>query len=853
MKPYGRKRFFLSQTQGRLGYWREGSAFLTSMSAMQSTPAPSHARQLPGNLDAPPNALIVGTDITIADLPLPTHIAAPSSLLFAISETDNHLCIHPLGATCYPVELRRFRDGKVEWLDGPAFQAGNPILPATQSKCFFRTGPLLFELSRAQEDKTEQPDADLLLSLRGLCHPLGHPLPIGGPQHLTPFPILDPVPPFSPDAPLLTLTQTEYHATIKGDALVGLHQPESNHSLGDWLERELQQQQTEVWPDTPTPLHALLAHKQSHTAIQPDNAPTPPFLHENHTLPQHFLTDSHILQLDSHQLMYQFRTREDGHPTVDRAPAKLLFSNPPDVTLSCNPSGHGFLHPDGTQLERLIIGRHDPEQPAEQWSSSDHNIELSQPFSASPSQGKSAKCMLVGYAPRRALSLTCQQGQLHLHIPAPGTPDQHHIVLNGTPITEETTQTVTDTVTFHVNHLLLCRLSHTDDKVTIQLQGYLLGHQRDPGTPMQIVPANRIGCIHIRTNDTPPAIALQTTVRSAHFHPISTPTKEPGPSGTLGPIETGDGQRCALVDLQQWSPPPHLLNRPARTDRLLWCNTANDTPGGWLHQPPPPTSTPQDWAFGSPGDEGSSFAFGSPKDEGSSFAFAPGQAPVQEADTLEEQHPHSRASITTDDVGLASSTGILETDPAAIVIGWRRWEEGTDRFFGWLREAGGPSVILHRNDMGHWILSPSSSHTATSTSTTGERPHPHTWSNGRWTPLLPHTEVRAPLQVQCGQAGFLLQPDEQHQGILIQRQWCWLPTQQELTLIAAQLSTATHAQMWGLTHTDPAFGVQILPMQRGHWLHIKPTSSSSATENQEFAKGCLPEAGLVRILDPETR
>lgn len=886
-KTYGRKRYFLSTQYNRLGYWREGSNFLASSGPILPTLAPETTRTFGPEETIPAGVLIAGTDITECELTLPAHMDIPSSLPFGFSAQKGKLCIHPLQSPCFPVEIHRHRDGRVELFDQEPFIDGASVTPPLAGQLLFRCGDVLFEISNAPEDLHEQNQAQFVFSLRGLFSTLQNELKIGGLHHKTHLPIFDPVPPFAPDQTLLSLTTQSIVMQHTGEALIGLNTLESTSTLYKKLQREWLYDASFVH-SAARALHVLDEHiRDERNAVSPvlqeaHNEDKLSFVHTSSELPQLFCTEGDTLDAQSTQLRYHFRSKEDGVPTVDRVPAWLELEPTQKIQIQ-NPTEASGFQIETQHIDILYIGRPDPKL-TEEAAPSGKSTELyiSHPYLH---KGKRvAKLAIAGYAPRRAARIVRSDGHIYLEMDALRDPQQYHIAVQGEPMRGDIRLPLQTELDFHINHLLLCRISPTSTGLEFQLKGYLLGHQEHPSAPVHIRPSNGKGCIHLKNREALPELVLQPKVCPPHFR-SNLQRKE----RTLGPIQLPNQRTISIVQTSSSTVDPWTL-RPEGTDRLLWIQNPEEfvVCASFTSDTKQPDTSPaqhdDSWQE-DPEDEGSSFGFGgtthasgsvdaaaivqekaveqprqtSPLqydgDEGSSFGWASSAAPQDDTEEFASPFPTQPSSIAE---ASTEETPMEETFPAhpSVHIGIFTEDTQPTHHFGYVHSEAVYCSAVQTLD-GSWVLQPDPTRLQEDTS-----PSVTLWKDGEWV-ALQHTEpIASTSWVRCQNTLFRVDVSESGEKLYLQRKGLWLPSRKsvyigsdapqhkvetsyiwtsslgEERILRTQLSSHNHAEPAEtpeLSSSDDtihknSFSYEVTPIQRGHQLHIQGVPDGELTD-----------------------
>ncbi len=674
----GRKHFALAVVAGRLGYWSEGSAFLQQTGAAAPLFAPDHSRKLPDGQEAPAGELIVGTDPRFADLVLPAFYPTDATVLFSVAYRDGQWWVRPFQAPCLGQSLHFLHDGGLTRSE-TLWTTPSPMTPEEEPWKWWRCGSALFELSVAPHDREEYPNTDAMLSLRGLFCAATDRLVIGGPPRLSALPLLGSGFPDEQKRPLFSLEASGLQVRFDGDAMLGMRHHEAGTDLFSRFQHIL----------TQTPLSPTSAHHLPWRLLQPSAEIAPPLLPPNlhHQMPAHPYALQHRDQLRLGQLNFRYRRRDenDGYPDPSVIPAALDLEPADHVLIHFSTTPHGFLHPSGESVDRLIIGRLDPQQDRGPHLPS----ALGELWLGTPFLEEDHACMrlcLSGYSPRHALLISRENGLLTLHIPAPKAPGAYHVVLNDIPQRTAKEIPLQTPIRLHINHLFRLQLQPLPNSLSILFEGYLLAHPEGPHLPVRFSSENRRGVIHLRTAH-PPDLQLQPDSLPPSFRavvwptsPAPTPPTQTNPSplrpttqanpsssrsslqphtSTLppastqqattpeiaaiqrfapinGPLRLPDGEEMMLVDLSAWTHDLAEIARPQQTDRLLWFD-AHTSQTELLF--PPQITYP---LAASALDEGSQFAFGaepsettddltpppSPtptvqEDDGSSFAFLP--------------------------------------------------------------------------------------------------------------------------------------------------------------------------------------------------------------------------------------
>ena len=806
-RPYGRKRFHLSKQHGRLGYWSQGSVFLQNARFSSPIYAPDHPRVLQEELQIPAGELIVGCDLTQADLLIPGYFGLSGRVYFSLGNAENRITIRPLEAPCYPLKLQKHQGGQLFLREGNPLREAQEIEPSTGNRIHFRCGHVIFELSKHSQECSELPNTDLSLSILGVFHPTQEPCVIGGPPQNTPVPILDPIPNIDEHQPLFHLFYPALYLRHKGNALVGLRQPAPQSALLDQLLQKLREAPGKTHFSAENPIQILEQLDTQRYTKEASSFQAPDSIHtEDNALPEAFVTEGSTLHSGLASLRYTFRKREEGHPSLDIIPAKWEWTQPISLKVQHSKEESGFLLADQTPVEQLIVGRQDPSIPQEAPKHT-HPGELYLSESYTAQDKSSAKIVLHGYAPRMAFSLTRREGQLFLQVPPPKHQDHYHLVIEGKPYRKQALLPIEQPVDLHINHLLVCRILPHPERVEFQLTAYLLSHQQDPGLPVELSKFNRAGHIHLQSIPEDFTAQLQPEVCPPHFRKDIGTDEQPHIVLRTNLEGLESGEQLYLADHKTW-PLASQFIQPEQTDRMLWFEQSEES----------------HFSFSFTKEQTPKKAQHIP-DEGSSFSFGP---PSKPAEPITEE--------------------IIEPKSKELRIGCFSPENEHQEIFGVLHSHATQCVSIRIHEE-QFVLSPTQDDPSqTADAGSGIPAYAGIWRSGDWLPLQNPQVLRKGDLIICGLAAFAvkdllakqthLPATQQGPQILLQRQWLWLPTRKEVVLCGQEhfvneLNSQKGSRLQVAQPTDPQrywLGLidsheqeicQIAPVQRGHRLSVQ--------------------------------
>lgn len=778
----GRYRYALVRSHGRLGYWYEGSQFIESHGESEPMLAPDYTRMTLDNQEIDPHTLLLGSDVTQADLLLPVSLRWSDTLPFGLRLEGRTLEIVPLQSECSLWEWQTQHDGVLHHketlaLDGPL----RATLP-DKGRLFFRCGHYLFEVSTEPRDLQGMPQAEIALSIRGVFYSALQPITIGGTPETATLSIADPIPGHPIVEPLMQIYPPSLSLVYRGDGIVGLRQAGPHDTLRWQLEQDLASAAYSFSNETPMQLLEQILPEDNPSPT----LPTPDLLHNRAASPwpEGFLRSSAYLNIEDTTLQYHLRQSPDLYPSPGRVPAWMTLEPSPTFFFPFADGPDGLLHPQGKkkqQVDTVHVGRFDPESTYGLPNEHSNEEALLSPV-VNEGGTTSTKINLFGYSPRYAFQLRREGGQVYLDIPAPSGSSPYHIVLKDQPIHSATRYPITEPTYLHINHLLVCSVFPHEDGVRFVLLGYLLGHQRDPARPVVLGHTNQAGWIYLHSIEHNAKIALQRAQCPAHF--IAARNAEDNdsiePKRTLGPLSLPNGVKLGLVDLQQEKSQHPAFQRPPYCDRLLWFDTPS-TEGSYLfpsHTLPPPRTpnTPAPVAM-APIKEESSFFFDDPSDsQGSSFFF---DDPADDVVPL-----GGKLEPPTD--GFATATlphggpGITEPAAQELKLGWFPRPVDPASHFGYVSSVEGPQLTLQLTPHRLRMVPPSQSMSDIS------QPAPIAlWRMGRWQPITTPCDLPETSLVQCGRAVFSLSYQREEARVWVQRRWLWLPSHQAVELQGA--------------------------------------------------------------------
>ncbi len=836
---FGRYRYALVQSRGRLGYWYEGSQFIESHSESEPMLAPDYTRMTLDNQEIAPHTLLLGSDITQADLLLPPSLQWNDTLPFGLRLDGKALEIVPLQAECSLWEWQTQHDGVLHHketlaLDGPL----RTSLPE-RDRVFFRCGHYLFEVSTHPHDLQGIPQAEMVLSIRGVFQSALQPITVGGTPETASLSLADPIPSYPIAEPLMQIYAPSLSLCYRGEGIVGLRQAGPHDTLRWQLEQDLASSSHSFSNATPMQLLEQILPEDSPTLT----LPTPALLHEKSTSPwpEGFLRSSSYLQVEDTKLQYHLRQSPDLYPSPGRVPAWLTLEPSPTFFFPFASGNEGFVHPakqgkNAPRLSTIHIGRFDPESVYTLPEGHNNEEALLSPL-VEENGHNSAKVNLFGYAPRSAFQLVREDNQVYLDIPAPSGSSPYHIVLKDQPIHSATRYPITEPTYLHINHLLVCSVFPHNDGVRFVLLGYLLGHQRDPARPVVLGHTNQAGWIYLHSIKHHAKIALQRAQCPAHFVSAlpNHVSENDEPERTLGPMELPHGVTLGLVDLQHEKSQHPAFQRPPHCDRLVWFDASSSegsymfpshalTPPSQPGTPAPPTVQPV---------EESSFFFDDPSDsQGSSFFF---DDPVDDNIPLggKLEPPNGNFASNTMAHGVL---GANETNAQELKLGWFLQPVNPATHFGYVCSTGGPYVTLqltpHRLRMVPALASSTDVYNAAPIAL---------WRMGRWQPITTPCDLPETSLIQCGRAVFSVSYQREEARVWLQRRWLWLPSHQAVELQGAPESwSALMKDSEGLpTSTEP----HALPSPHNTDAFAAPSTRHDASEAEATAtQEELPEA-----------
>jgi hypothetical protein len=860
---YGRIRYALCRLHGHLGYLYEGSHYISDTNRAEAMPTPEHKRTTPDGYEIPPHTLLLGHDINHVDILLPSNFPIRHKLPFALALRGDDLHIYPLQADCALFEWHQGNDGQLLYKEPvPNEHQSLSIKLHPKSRYFFRCDNVLFEASTHPNELEQLKGADIALSIRGIFQSARQTFAIGGRSDITALPICDPIQSHPLDLPLYRVFAPSLKLCYRGDGVVGLRQSSPQPSLRTQFLRDLAEHTPRI-PSHPKPSHPMHVFATLLESPQiPEQLPKPVLLNEREdlALPPYFLRESMLLDIEGLKLRYLLRDDEYACPPPYLVPAMLLLEPTQQVFIPFADDPEFFLAPRSLSaqipideqlvgltnennspipaISQIIIGRPDHTDIPPRVVNAE--IFCGQPYDDGTGLLVS-KISLFGHLPRNAAQLRRNNHGVWLDIPAPSHQTPYHVVIEDRPINAAESYLIERESKFHINHLLVCRITPHPKGLIFALCGYLLGHQRDPSKKVIIAKKNHVGCLHLHSIAYDAQIALLRTPCPPHFSYYLQPEQEHSATTqmapiyqfadeeacitlSLGPFEIADGCNIGLVDLQHASFKHPAFTRPTDCDRLLWWKYATDSTTRYLF---PPTSIPIESADAEQTSQAASLSTSiepisehfqieeSIYSEGSSFSF----------DDDEDTEPiHDCANtvppITPVSLSHQGDTFDLrfDSDDHQLNIGWRCDHDCDEHFFGYIAPGGGSLAMLYM-ERGKWLLKP----TYEAPPTHPDLPPLALWHRGQWASLCSAREICAETTLLCDTAAFSISITHTS-SVSICRKWLWLPNHKIVRLtgmVQADMPSSDADAVFALSELDQAEICCIYPMQRGHSVETK--------------------------------